>query len=174
MLTRKSHREVLIAKDNIVTLRYSHIVSLKKKALQTPRKRIRLCMHKTTDDLLHEMMIVHTKETYVRPHKHMKRVESIFIVEGRADIVIFDNSGRIDQVIRMGTYESGRTFYYRIDDPVYHSMIITSENLVFHEVTNGPFDPRETVFAPWSPPEENHQAVSAYLAMLTEKIRKNT
>lgn len=169
MHVKKSNEEVLVATDKIITLRPEYIEFMKKGAARTRRKRIRLCTHKNVNTILQEMFIVHTKDTYVRPHKHLHKVESIFVVEGRADIMVFDNKGRIDRLIRMGAYESGRTFYYRIDHPVYHSMIIKSEYFIFHEVTNGPFNKSETIDAPWAPEEKDILSVKNYLEVLAKE-----
>ena len=75
-----------------------------------PRSRIRLCAHPDVNDTLHEMLIVHEKGTYVRPHKHLNKTESVHIIEGSVDVVIFDDDGNITDVIQMGDYKSGRNF----------------------------------------------------------------
>ena len=72
---RKESDEVLYPRESIVAVNGLDLEKLKKLALLNTRKRIRLCAHKTPDDKLHEMIIVHTKECYVRPHKHLHRPE---------------------------------------------------------------------------------------------------
>lgn len=166
MRVTKKNDEVLIAQDAIVIIEPTFITTLKQRALQNPRKRIRLCAHKNVTDTLHEMFIVHTKDTYVRPHKHLHKVESLHIIEGRADIFLFDQKGRTTKIIKMGDYTSGFTFYYRLDLPIYHTMVIKSDYLVFHEVTNGPFKKSETIFAPWSPDERDSVSVNNFLDTL--------
>lgn len=133
MHVKKSNEEVLVANDRIVKLRSAYIEFLKKRSVDTARKRIRLCAHKNESSILHEMFIVHTKDTYVRPHKHLQRIESLHIIEGYADIFLFDKRGRITSIIRMGDYLSGLDFYYRIEHPVYHTMVIKSDYLVFQD-----------------------------------------
>jgi mannose-6-phosphate isomerase-like protein (cupin superfamily) len=44
-------------------------------------------------------------------------------------------------------------FYYRIDAGQYHSLVVVSNVLVVHEVTNGPWTKDDTVWAEWSEPE---------------------
>src|SRR5687768_8037033 len=87
--------EVLIAATPIVTVSPADIEALKALALQNPRKRIRICTHKDTADPLHEMLIVHTRDTYVRPHKHLNKSESFHVIEGTVDVVIFNESGDV-------------------------------------------------------------------------------
>lgn len=155
--------EVLVAVSPIVRLGAEEIRVLKERALRNPRQRIRICAHKDTTDPLHEMLIVHTSDTYVRPHKHFGKSESFHVIEGTVDVVIFNDAGAISEVICMGDYASGRRFYYRIDKPVYHTLLITSPILVFHEVTNGPFRREETVFAPWAPEDGDLAGREAFL-----------
>lgn len=160
------NEEVLFANEIIVKVDVQDIELLKEKAKHNQRKRIRLCTHKDVEDKLHEMLIVHTKETYVRPHKHLNKSESFHIIEGLVDVVIFDENGNVTEVIQMGDYASGRRFYYRISDAYYHTLLIRSDVLVFHETTNGPFRRSETVFAPWAPEEKDSLAKEKFIKQL--------
>jgi cupin fold WbuC family metalloprotein len=170
MNTTKFNEEVLFASDAIVQLDSSDIAELKKRAKQNPRKRIRICAHNDTRDQVHEMLIVHEKSCYVRPHKHKDKTESFHIIEGKADIILFHEDGTIDQSISMGDISSGLKFFYRLPSDRFHTMLIKSEVLVFHEVTNGPFRSHETSFATWSPEETDLDAVSKYIEMLASSI----
>jgi len=46
----------------------------------------------------------------------------------------------------MGELASGYPFYYRLADPVFHTLKIHSDFLVFYEATTGPFVKASTVF----------------------------
>ena len=81
------------------------------------------------------MFLVQTRETYIRPHKHLKRAESFHVLEGQADILVFSDEGMLTDVIPMGDYASGKQFYYRMHEPLFHSALIRSDYLVFHEST---------------------------------------
>ncbi len=118
------------------------------------------------------MLIVHERSAYVRPHKHPGKTESTHIIEGLVDVVIFDDDGRIERVIRMGDYASGGIFFYRMAKPVFHTLIIRSDILVFHETTSGPFDRRDTVFASWAPEDSDEHSVSIFMAQLDDKVRQ--
>src|SRR4030042_3603215 len=144
MHIKQINEEVFIAEDRIVKAGYQDIEFFKVKSKNNQRKRIRLCAHRGIEDKVHEMLIVHTKDTYVRPHKHLNKSESFHIIEGSADVVVFDDDGNITEVIQMGDYSSGRKFYYRISDPYYHTLNITSQFLLFHETTKGPFRRADT------------------------------
>lgn len=89
-------------------------------------------------------------------------------MEGQVDVVLFDDKGSIAQVIRMGDYASGRTFYYRLAIPVFHMLLIRSDIVVFHETTNGPFNRAETEFADWSPEEADTPATLNYMIRVSQ------
>ena len=153
MKTTAFNEEVLFAADAIVQIDASDILELKKMASQNPRKRIRICVHKDTKDHIHEMLIVHNKDYYVRPHKHIDRIESMFVLEGEVDYIIFDDIGNIKKILKMGDQYSGKIFYNKLDKPYYHMLIIRSNFLVFHEITTGPFAKNKTIFPDWAPKE---------------------
>ena len=170
MNTTKFNEEVLFASDTIVKIDSSDIAELKNKAKQNPRKRIRICAHKDIKDHIHEMLIVHEKSCYVRPHKHVNKTETFHIIEGKADIILFHEDGTIDQSISMGDVASGLKFFYRLPPDRYHTMLIKSEVLVFHEITNGPFIENDISFASWSPEETDLEAVSKYIQILSSSL----
>ena len=172
MRTRKINEEVLVAEDGVVSVGKRDIESLKGASEFNLRKRIRLCAHSDVNDPLHEMLIVHRKDTYVRPHMHLNKSESFHVIEGSVDVVLFDEEGRVAEVIPMGDYESGREFYYRISGPYYHTLLITSDFLVFHETTSGPFNRKDTIFAPWSPEETDQTAVNKFVRELSQRVKQ--
>jgi len=166
------NEEVLYAADEIVQVKRQDISELVAMAVKNPRKRVRICSHRGVGDKLHEMLIVHTKETYVRPHKHLGKSESFHVIEGEVDVVVFDEAGKIFDVISLGDYPSGKTFYYRIADPLYHTLLIRSDIIVFHETTNGPFRYEDMVFAPWEPEPEDATARREFIENLDEKVAR--
>jgi hypothetical protein len=74
----------------------------------------------------------------------------------------------------MGPYDSNRQFYYRLAEPAFHTVIVESDQAVIHETTNGPFDPKDTEFADWSPPENDLIAVERFQADLHDLLRRST
>jgi cupin fold WbuC family metalloprotein len=150
---RAFNAEVLFADAPLSTLSRDDIAWLQARAAKTARRRIRICTHPDSGDPLHEMLIVHTRETYVRPHKHANKSESFHVITGEVDVVLFEEDGAVGQAIRMGDYASGKHFYYRLNEPRFHTLLIRSDLLVFHEVTTGPFRRDGTLFPPWAPEE---------------------
>jgi cupin fold WbuC family metalloprotein len=170
MRTRRHSDEVLYPDEQIVRVTRGDMEQWKSLALANARRRMRLCAHFAPTDAVHEMLIIHTPETYVRPHKHLAKSESFHVMEGQADVVLFDDDGRVAHVIAMGDYASGASFYYRLADPVYHGLVIRAPTFVFHESTNGPFDRSQTVFPSWAPADGDQRAIDAYLRQLNQAI----
>jgi len=169
---REYNSEVLYASDPIVQVDRADIEAMVARAEQNPRRRIRLCAHKDTRDTLHEMLIVHTSDTYVRPHKHLAKSEAFHVISGTVDVVLFDEAGKIVAVVPMGDYASGHKFYYRLADPLYHTLLIRSDRIIFHEITNGPFDRADTVFAPWSPEIGDGDATREFMKKLSDEVAR--
>jgi len=85
--------------------------------------------------------------------------------------VLLDDSGKVVEVVPMGDYASGRKFYYRLADPFYHTLLIRSDWLVFHEITNGPFKRDDTIFAPWSPELDDVAGAKQFMEELERKVK---
>lgn len=163
--------EVFISKEPVTTVSASDVEFLKDRALENPRKRVRLCAHSASDDLLHEMLIVHARGNYVPPHRHKGKSESFHMIEGMLKIVLFDDQGNTTHIIKMAAGDPDATLFYRLSAPIYHTVIALTELVVFHETTNGPFRREDMEFAPWAPAEDAPPAAQqAYINGLIQKI----
>lgn len=154
--------EVLAAGPGLCQIDRGQLADLKIRADRSPRRRARICAHRSPDDRLHEMLIVLARDVYIRPHRHLGKTESFHVIEGTATVVFFDDHGGILEVVEVGDYASGRRFFFRSDDLRYHTQIVTSDHLVFHETTGGPFRPEDTVYASWAPPDTDPAAATAF------------
>lgn len=164
--TERFNDEVLFARHPLSAISAPDVAELKRMAAANPRRRIRLCAHTDAGDTLHEMLIVHGRDAYVRPHRHRLKAESCHVVEGHALLFDFDEAGGIDGVVRLGPPQSGATFFRRTPPGLFHSLVIVSDWLVFLETTLGPFDAAQMEPAPWSPDEADSDAVAAFTGRL--------
>ena len=163
--------EVIYSVDNQVQIDLPDIDYLIRLASQNSRKRIRLCVHKNPDAQVHEMFIVHPHDAYVRPHLHVNRTESMLILMGEVDHILFDDTGLITSVARMGDFNSGEVFYNSLRQETYHTLLIRSEWLVFLETTKGPFDTNDTVFPLWCPEQSDTSGVGEYMQHIKREIK---
>ncbi len=109
---------------------------LREQARQTRRKRARLCCHANADALVHEMFIYHERGAYVAPHLHVQKSESLQVIHGAADAILFTEHGAVQSIVPVG---EGGSSYYRIDSGVFHTLRIRSSEFIFKEVVQGPF-----------------------------------
>jgi len=173
MNLHKVNEEVFVSRDSIVRWGDEEISFLKRQAQMNLRKRARICAHKTNEDALHEMVIAISAASYIHPHRHLGKSESFHIVEGEVDVAVFDDGGEIVDVIQLGASASGRCFYYRLSESRFHTLLIRTDVLVVHEVTNGPFARDRTLLAPFAPSEEQADKVRAYLARVSDQVARH-
>ena len=164
---KKINDEVFFVEDDIVRLDAQAVEFIKAKALSNDRGRARICAHRKASDTLHEMIIAIRSDSYIRPHRHHNKIESFHLIEGRADIVILDEQGKIEDVVQMG---GEYCFYYRLSTPRYHTLLIHSPLLVIHEITNGPFNAEASDFAHYAPAEEETVAIKVFLKNLRTQL----
>ena len=168
---KKISNEVFYTKNTITQINENDISFLKANIKNTERKRIRLCSHLNEQDSLQEMFVALTNETYIRPHKHLNKSESLHVLEGSADVVFFDDSGKITKIISLSETSSKSCFYYRISEPMYHTFIVKSDIFIFHESTQGPFRKSDTIYAPWSPKEIDYDKIAKFVSKLKESVK---
>ncbi len=147
----------------------------------SPRRRMNHNFHSGPDDNPHRFLNVLLLGTYIRPHRHADppKSETFVVLEGAADVLIFNEDGVILERHRLGTLESTRSPEGRlcrspegrlwgIDLPagVWHTILARTERVVCFEVKPGPWKPAsDKEFAPWAP-AENDAAAAAYLESL--------
>lgn len=173
MKIQKSKPDVFTSNEPVIAVSREFIRMLKEEARRSPRQRARFCAHPDNGNLIHEMLIVLAHDTYVCPHRHPAKSESFHVIEGTADVVIFDETGNITNVIHLGDCHSSRPFYYRISNPYFHTVVVHSDCFVIHETTNGPFRARDCVFASWAPHENQPDAAVKYMDRLRQLVKEN-
>jgi cupin fold WbuC family metalloprotein len=162
--------EVYVADQPVVSVSREEVDFLKERLPCTQRGRIRLCVHRSGEDPLHEMLIVLARRTYIRPHKHIGKSESFHMIEGMLDLVLFETNGEIREVIELGAPGSHRKFFYRLSAAEYHGLLLRTDPVVFHETTNGPFRQGDAILAPWAPEDSDSNRAAEYMSELTRRV----
>jgi len=168
----KKSPELYLADGDISSIGKKEIDLLKAAVAATPLKRVRINLHPSNEDSLHEMFIAIQKGSYIRPHKHPNKSEAFHTVYGSAQVIIFNDEGDIKQVVHLDAENANKPFYYRMSKPYFHTLLVESELLVVHEITNGPFVPGGTLFAPFAPDETNPAAIASFHEKLATQINK--
>lgn len=162
--------EICYTTQSVTSINDATLVELKRLAAGTVRQRIRLCCHPDPQAPIHEMLILHAAGAYVRPHRHHGKPESLLVIEGRADAVLFDDQGSIAARRPLTPPGQDGQWFLRLEGPIFHTLAITSPWFVFLETTAGPFDPAQTEFAPWAPDGQDPAATCLYQADLARRL----
>jgi cupin fold WbuC family metalloprotein len=143
--------EVFRECDAIVEIGPDWLVRLKRAALDNPLGRSRVCVHVDDAATVQEMIIAMRQDVLFPPHRHLKKTESFHMVEGALDIVVFELNGTPIRAIRVAAVGSGKPFYYRLNESLFHAILPRTPLVVFHETTTGPFSTNDAQFADWAP-----------------------
>jgi cupin fold WbuC family metalloprotein len=162
--------EVFLAEGPIATIGAEDIEVLRQAVRKTPKRRVRINAHPGSDDKLHEMIIAIEPGSYIRPHKHPGKSEAFHIIEGQVDIVVFSEAGEVERIVSLAAKGGRHPFYYRMSTPHFHTLIIRSDLLVVHEITNGPFLPTGTIYAAFAPEEGDTASAAIFQTNLIKRV----
>jgi len=98
---------------------------------------IRLSLHSSPSEDLHNMIIFLLKNSNFNIHKHLKKTETYHIMEGSMFIIFFDEFGNITSKIKLSKNDN---LLCRVPRNQYHTTIVTSDYSIFHESRKGPFN----------------------------------
>jgi cupin fold WbuC family metalloprotein len=140
-------------------------------AAESPRLRMNHNFHSGAADNPHRFLNVLLRGTYIQPHRHSDppKSESFLVLEGMADVLIFDDQGAITARYTLGgESEEGRIWGIDIPPGVWHTILPRTARAVCFEVKPGPWVPAtDKEFANWAP-GENDTGAAAYCRTLLE------
>ena len=169
----KKTSEVYLASGPIAAISSAEINFLRQKVVDNRKGRVRINLHQDNCDPLHEMIIAIRPDSYIRPHKHPGKSESFHIIYGEVDIVIFEDDGTIRELVSLSAIDKEKAFYYHMSKPFFHTLVIYSDLLVVHEITNGPFVKDDTKFGIFAPAESAApSAITEWQDELLKRIRR--
>jgi cupin fold WbuC family metalloprotein len=134
----QSNTNAMFFDNSIIEINEEHFKLLKNLADKSYLKRARLCLHKDHNDLVHEMIIAFTKDSFIPPHIHENKSESFHIIEGELMVLIFDDFGNCLHQIRLSSSKE-HSRIYRLNTSMWHSIVPLSDYVIIQEVTRGPF-----------------------------------
>lgn len=142
------------------------IEDVRRQAGLSPRRRMNHNFHASMEENPHRLLNVLLRGTYVRPHRHLDppKAESFVVLQGRARLFVFDDSGvvQLNQRLESG----GPVFGIDLAPGVWHTILSDCDCAVIFEIKPGPWSPvTDKSFAPWAPPEGD-PAVADYLERL--------
>jgi cupin fold WbuC family metalloprotein len=112
-------------------------------------------------------------DSYLRPHKHENpdKLEIFSILKGVAAILIFDDSGKIIECVKLE--ENGKTKIVETPPRTWHTFVVLSPEAVLYEIIEGKYNANTNKkFASWAPDEENLEEAKKYLNKLKIEINQ--
>ena len=141
------------------------LTELDLKAQASPRLRTNHNLHEQPQAAVQRLAVKLRRGTYIRPHRHPLRWELGIVLQGRMDLVLFDDQGALMERVTMTPVRG--TLALELPQRTWHSYICVSDAATFFEVKEGPYDPvTASEFAPWAPAEGDAQAAQ-YLEWMT-------
>lgn len=123
-------------------------------ALINEGKKYRLCLHSDDQCMLHESIIVTTKDDHSHfIHKHMDTSEFNMIIKGKLLVILFDEDGNIDHTFVL---EERKKLLFRIEPNRYHLAVPLTDIVVFLETKQGPFMRNKNVLPQWAKSNTNN------------------
>ena len=139
-------------------------------ASASPRLRMNHNFHSGAADNPHRFLNVLLRGTYIRPHRHSAppKSESFIVLEGMADVILFDDRGAVTARYPLGAESpEGRLWGVDISPGVWHTILARTARVVCFEVKPGPWIPStDKEFAAWAPAENNPDAAGWCQALL--------
>lgn len=160
--------QAIFNQEEILTIDSKILDDLKQKAAHSEMRRIRLCLHDSPDALVHEMINVFYKDSYIRPHRHPAgKPETYHMLEGEMLTLIFNDTGEVLRKIHLSEKGKEHPFLIRTTAGIWHMPIPLSSQVVFKETFTGPFVKETDVeYASWSPAENDAEKVAVYMRSL--------
>jgi cupin fold WbuC family metalloprotein len=136
----------------------------------SPRLRMNHNFHSGPGDNPHRFLNVLLRGTYIRPHRHFvpPKSECFLVLEGMADVILFDDGGAITARHRLGADSpQDRLWGVDISPGVWHTILARTARVVCFEVKPGPWvATNDKEFASWAPSENDPDAAAYCNALL--------
>ena len=149
---------------------------LSQQAKQAIRNRQHKNIHQHYNDSCQRLFNAIGVNSYIRPHRHSidPKDECLIAVRGRMALLVFDDIGQVEQVIRFGAQanEAQQAISVGVNLPagVWHTVIAEVPGSILFEVKSGPFNSEQAKeYALWAP-EENTPEAAEYLMELKRRV----
>ena len=162
---RPAGKDYLHVNDDIkLKLDWDYIERLKSTATGDQEHKCMMCLHNDIRSHVHEIINVYPEGAYVRPHYHPFKTETKIMIEGKMQVVVFDQMGEIIDEFVMN---KDGIFIFRLDRGIIHTNIPLTD-VVFYEVIEGPYKGKDdSIFPDWAPDPTDNENVR----IIMEKIK---
>jgi cupin fold WbuC family metalloprotein len=133
---------------DMIGLDRTTLSELFRQARESPRLRSHLLLHADHSDQVQRLVIALQAGTYVRAHLHSQQWEMLVLLQGRADVLFFAPTGRLDRRIALA---GDRLTLIQIPPQQIHGAVVLQDDTAVIEIKPGPY--RANEFVDWAPPE---------------------
>jgi cupin fold WbuC family metalloprotein len=134
---------VFMSTRRIVTVNFDQLDKVCIAASSSPSMRARLCCHSNLQDKLQEMFIALRRDVEIEESVHIRKDESLTVLKGTGSYIFPNEDRTVRHDIQLSV---DATFYARINRYVPHKILVTSDLMLIHEATTGPFSKDDTVY----------------------------
>lgn len=121
---------------------------LSDRAAKNPRRRLHYNFHHDSKDPAHRLLNAIAPDSYIPPHCHLDKDETLLLVQGRLGVLIFDTTGSISS---LKVLQTGGALGVDIPRGVFHSFVALDTIAIVLECKAGPYQPlRPEELAPWA------------------------
>jgi cupin fold WbuC family metalloprotein len=125
-----------------------HIDALRTELIRCGGTVHRICLHMSSNEEFHNMIIAQKREGGALPHMHPNSAESYHIIDGSIRVSYYDLQGAKVKDLMLSVDSN---IIARVDSGVYHSIEPISEISIYHESKSGPFDrDKDYICAEWN------------------------
>ncbi len=157
-------------KESLKQVTSKELDEMLEKAAASPRLRSHLNVHRSLGDPIQRLLIAVKSGSYFRPHKHVEKFETLLVLRGEMDALIFDDNGALKE--RISTSSSKNVVIVEIPNNTWHTLVPMSGDVVFFETKPGPYDPSHPAdFAEWAPEEKPGSSVMASFLEKLEDLK---
>jgi len=108
---------------------------------------VRICVQKSKESPLQEMVVLLRNGKTVSPHMHPNKSEIKHMIKGEMDLVFFSAKG---DILQHNVVSPDGNCFITVAPSVYHEDRLFTPFVIFHEVKIGPFERDiENFTAPW-------------------------
>jgi cupin fold WbuC family metalloprotein len=146
---KKINEGVFQLEEDFSVLEEDMIKTLIDESIRSNKRRARINFHPNGRSNCQEMIICLQNDAELPIHYHENKSESFHVIEGTLGIVLLDEGfdKNADFIILNG--EVGPV-YYRLNSSKAHLVVGLSDYVIFHEVTEGPYNGKPPKMPEWS------------------------
>lgn len=114
------------------------ITCLEERSLEA-KVNTRVCLHKSPDSALHEMIICQRSSQAYPPKRHLARDRTFLVLRGELLVAIFNDLAEVTRTWVLKSDSKNANLCIRIPAGVFHCDFALTETAVHLETTQGPF-----------------------------------